>query len=177
MADDPGQTSKPGNDPTPVATPGQNMIIPELGEYWPEFYQEIESLAERYRDDGWKVVEVHPGDVVPLAPGEHDRWGLDVVVPDDELATVQDVVTESSPEQLELFRSTRGELVFQLIVAKDPDEQCVVLIPTYYAESYIAALRAAAFDRGVVHIHLRPLRQSPVITFSHDEPAVFFPGG
>lgn len=175
MVDESGQTSKPGNDPTGVATPGQKMIIPEIEEHWPEFQQEIDSMAHEYRDDGWEVVEVHPGDVVPIAPGDHDRWGIDVVVPNDELATVQNVVTESTPDQLELFRSTRGELVFQLVVAKDPDDHCLVLIPTYYSESNIEPIRAAAFDRGIVQIHLRPLKQSPVITFSHEEPAVFFP--
>lgn len=172
MAQEPGS---PSDQEDGVITPGQAAVIPELAEYWPEFQAEIDSVAEEYRTDGWTVVEVHPGDVVPLEPGEHDRWGLDIVVPDDELTAVRDAVADSTTTELELLRSTRGELVFQLVVAKDPDDHCLVLIPTYYSESNIAPLRAAAFDRGIVQIHLRPLKQSPVITFSHEEPAMFFP--
>lgn len=172
MADESGLPSDSSHD---VTSPGQAAIIPELSEYWPAFQEEIASLAEEYRSDGWEVVELHPGDIVPLAPGEHDRWGLDVVVPDDELGDVEDLVVDSAPEEFELFRSTQGEVVFQLIAAKAPEPKQLILVPTYYRRSDIGPTRAAAFDRGEIPIHLRPLRQSPVITFTHEDPDVFFP--
>lgn len=174
MEDKTDQSAEPEDDSSSVITPGEESVIPELGGYWGEFQREIESLADQHRDEGWEVLEVHPGDVHPIGPSDPERWGLDVVVPDDELSAVEKFVSDSAPTQFELFRSDGNGIVFQLVVAKDLDDKRVILIPTYYRESDVMTLRSAAIDQGVIPIRLRPLTQTPVITFSYEDPALFF---
>jgi hypothetical protein len=176
MSDD----SEPAGDtdremPDGPPTTGQRTVIPGLTEYWKDLAAEVAAVAAEYRDEGWEVLETHPGDVAPLPPGEHDRWGLDVVVPGDELASVQELIDDAPVDELDVFRTVQGEVVLLLIAAKATAAERAILVPVYYRESDAAPVRAAARERGIVHVHLRPLTQEPIVTFSHEQPELFFP--
>ncbi len=163
MADDPDD---------PLARQGAD---PAVLDAWPAMQEDVDALAAEFRDRGWDVIEIHPGDVVSLAPGEHDRWGLDVLTPDDELEAVAAAVEEAAFDELDVYRRVEGSYVFVLVVARDAPTERAILIPAYFRRDAAAPLRGYARERGEIHVHLRPLTRTPVITFSHDEPALFFP--
>lgn len=168
----PDRTDTP--DPSdPLAGQGAD---PAVIDTWTELQADIDAIASEYHDDGWETTEIHPGDVAVIEPGEMDRWGIDVLVPDDELETVRQAAETGAFDELEVYRTTEGEVVFLLIVARDEPTEHAILIPAYYHLPGGATLRTHATERGVIHVHLRPLTQNPIITFSHHEPELFFPG-
>jgi hypothetical protein len=176
MSDDSEPPGEPDQDiPDGPPTTGQQTVIPGLAEHWADLTAEVASIAAEYREEGWEVLEIHPGDVAPLSPGELERWGLDIVVPGNELESVQELINHAPVDELDVFRTVQGEVVLLLIAAKAPAAERVVLIPAYYREGDAVGIRAAARERGTIHVHLRPLTQKPVITFSHEQPELFFP--
>lgn len=50
---------------------------------WNTVVEDAAATTDEYRDVGWEVVEIYPGNIA-LMSGEHenvDRYGLDLVVP------------------------------------------------------------------------------------------------
>lgn len=93
-------------------------------ESWEVFVDDVAVTADEYRESGWEVLELHPGDVMPQ-PGPHDesspaagdgaedavervddpasdpasdpdvdRLGFDVVVPGDEFARLESLLED-----------------------------------------------------------------------------------
>ncbi len=167
-------------------------------EQWEAFVDDVEATADQYRDEGWSVLELHPGDVTPQ-PGSHDRRfdgstgggegrderqtdesdlervGFDVLVPDDEFENLEDLVDAGfEVTRYELYRGDGDASAFALVVELDESTQQAVLVPLYYQPSDVATLSRLADERGELETHVRPLSRRRVIAFSHREPETFF---
>lgn len=60
--------------------------------HWETLTAEAEAIAEEFEEDGWETLVVHPGSVT--AVHEHDRCGLDVVIPGNEYEPLAALVEE-----------------------------------------------------------------------------------
>ncbi len=146
--------------------------------FWDEVITDMEATAAEYRDNGWDVIEVHPGDVTPLPP-DHERFGLDILVPDDEFDTVSEAVeTEgTSFDSFEVFRASTGGTVFLVVAVEDKNSGQVVLVPAFYAVREASDTLAGVRERDELPINLRPLSVDEVVTFEPADPGPLLPPG
>jgi len=56
-----------------------------IREHWDDLVDDVAATAEGLREEGWDVLELHPGDVTVVTGA---RSGFDVLVPDDEFETL-----------------------------------------------------------------------------------------
>jgi hypothetical protein len=147
-------------------------------ERWDQVADDMEATAAEYRDEGWDVAEIHPGDVTVIEPGvADDRWGLDVLVADDEFGTVEQwVLTEDgSFDSCEVFHAEADGVVFAVVAMRDADAGRAILFPIYYDPAEATDTFRRAREEGAMHTHLRTLQADPVVTFKQSDPSLFVP--
>ncbi|NHN48338.1 hypothetical protein G9464_12120 [Halostella sp. JP-L12] len=145
-------------------------------EFWDEVVDDMEATAEEYRENGWNPIELHPGDVTALPP-DHERFGLDVLVPDDEYETVREAVEaeKAAFDDVEVFRAATAGTVFLVVAVRDEATGRVVLVPAFYGVREAQETIDGARERGSLPVHLRTLSNEEVVTFEPDDPTPLFP--
>jgi hypothetical protein len=139
--------------------------------HWEAVVADMETTAEGYREAGWEVLELHPGDVTV----DEEENGLDVLVPGDEFEALEEIAAEATFDSYEVYRAAESGLVFALVVLEDADGERAVCCPTYYERTDIEGVRERIGD-GVLYTHVRPLADDRRVTFSYEEPELFVPG-
>lgn len=153
--------------------PGTHL---RAAEFWDEMVSDMEVTAEEYESEGWETLQLHPGDVTPLVPDSDDqRFGLDVLVPDDEFAEVEELLAgDVAFDSYEAFRAMADGLVLFVVAMEDRDAEVAVLYPAYYDVQNAQAMLKAAQSAGEMHTYVRTLTNEQ-IEFTHEEPANFGP--
>lgn len=158
--------------------PEQDNPFPRVVDRWERVIEDMHATAEEYRDAGWTAVAVHPGDVTVVDPADIDpdsgydlEAGLDVIVPGDEYDALRELVADRTFAEYELLRAVANEVVFAVVVLEADADDAAVLVPTYYDLAEFTDLRE--YDR--LHTQVRGLGDGPVVTFTHEDPAPFFP--
>ncbi|MDS0300017.1 hypothetical protein NDI76_14820 [Halogeometricum sp. S1BR25-6] len=127
--------------------------------FWDAVVDEMEVTAAAYRDAGWAVTELHPGEVRPvpayLDTGGTDRTGLDVLVPAEEFETVQRLVEARSFDAHDASRVADGETVFAVVVMRDGSAAEAVAVPVYYASAAAAPMLERVDAHGELHLSVR----------------------
>ena len=152
------------------------MVSRVLG-VWDDVLQDMEATAEEYRDEGWDVLEIHPGDVASPDGKQGGRWGIDVLVPDDEFEELEHLIEvgEFSFDDSEVYRATASGLVLLVVAVLDHDAEVAIVFPTYYDVNQGRSMLERAMEAGEMRTHLRPLDLENVVTFTHDDPSLFMP--
>lgn len=153
---------------------------PTLADHWEAVVGDMEATAGEYRDRGWDVVAVHSGDVATLdGSGPSERWGLDVLAPDDEFDEVERLVDEEGRAfgACEVFRAEAGGVVYLVVALLDEDGEVAVVFPAYYdpARPEAEGMLARAREAGEMRTHVRPLDERLVVTFTQGDPELFAP--
>ncbi|QZX98217.1 DUF7529 family protein [Halobaculum rubrum] len=159
-------------------------------EFWDDVMADMEATAEEYREAGWNVLELHPGDVTPLpnvstdGTGiEVDRTGFDVLLPGDEFAAAQELVeglevtdeTSAAFDEYDAYRARQSDVVFLVVVMKAETAGEAVAFPLYYAEEQAEPMLERADAAGELRAYLRPLDDSERVVFSLSDPETLFP--
>lgn len=163
------------DDPAAVAEQTKQVLA-----HWDAVIADMEATAEEYRERGWDVVAVHPGDVVAIdGSGDVDRWGLDVLAPDDEFDEVERVVADEGEafDACEVFKAQPGGMVYLVVAMLDEAGEAAVVFPAYYdpADRSVREMLARARQTGEMRTHVRPLDERLVVTFTQGDPALFEP--
>lgn len=145
---------------------GSGGIPEELTDSWLAFVDDLEATAEEYREQGYEVVEIHAGDVVPLA----DRVALDVLAPGSEFAALQKLVDEFDPDEFTVYKAEQGETTFAVIVAEDSDRRAVVCTSVFFHYSVARQFLENATEAGFFQVQIRPLSDDEHVVFRIDEP-------
>lgn len=144
---------------------------------WERTLSEMETMAENLREEGVRAVTVAAGDTTPKAPeaGESDRFGLVVVVGDDDADAVERLLEDGALPEYDLFRRTMNRRVFFVVLLSDPEGERALLVAGQYRLADATGLAKAAREAGETYTHLQRLDGSDVTTFRHEEPEKFFP--
>ena len=148
----------------------------KLVDHWDDMLADMEATATEYRDRGWDVLELHPGDVTALGPTEErDSFGLDVLVPGNEFDELEALVADGATfDSYQVFRGEGSGLVLLLIVMEDETDELAVVFPAYFSPAESSDMREAALSTGKMYSHVRPLDKREIVTFTHDDPSLFF---
>lgn len=140
--------------------------------YWEEVMEDMEITAAEYREAGWDVVELHPGDVAVL---DEEQYGFDVLVPDDEFDQLEAAVSNATLNDTEIYRAEQDGFIFVLAVIFDGDNEIAVCCPLYYSSENTIELREQVEQTNQLDTIIRTLSNERAITISHDDPVSFFP--
>ena len=146
---------------------------PAVEERWGELLEDAETTAAEYDADGYETRLVHPGDVTPVT-GE--PYGLDVLAPGDEFEALEALVERATFDTSHVYYADEGGTRFFLIVVEGAadDEDVAVVVPAFLAIDRTAQLARQATDEGMMYTHVRPLSDDSRVTFTHDDPSLFF---
>lgn len=167
-------------DDGPVTPPEPGAVAPDteaVQHRWEQVMADMEATADDYRERGWTVLELHPGDVAALGPDQADRWGLDLLLPDDEFGELETWVAGGADrfDTCEVLRGSSGGLLFLVVAMLDDGAERAVLFPAYYDVARAEDMLEAAETADELPAHLRPLTNEPVVTFTIDDPELAFP--
>jgi hypothetical protein len=169
-------------DETDPATQDPREAHPLSGvlAFWEAVTDDMEATAEEYREAGWDVLTLHPGDVTALpatyADGtEGDEFGLDVLVPGDEFRELESLVAEAAFDSYEAYRALQNDTVFLVVVMQAESAGQAVVFPVYYATSEADRMIELAREAGEMHTFVRPLSNDRRVEFTQRDPASLLP--
>jgi len=147
--------------------------------HWEAVIEDMATTAEEYREAGWKVLSLHPGDVAPVS-GERSTIegnGIELIVPGEDARRVRESVTapDAAFDSCSVYRAVVEGIVFLVVAVEDPRREAVVLFPAYYDndDPDTRDVFETAVRNGRIHTHVRDLSGETVSTFTHDEPELF----
>lgn len=144
---------------------------PAVADRWDDVLADARATAAEYREDGWDVLELHPGDVTPLTD---DPVGFDVLVPDNEYADLRTTVDGVDFDRTSVYRAEDGGVRFYVTVPEAAETGQAVVVPTFLVLDDLPALRQCAEEAGTMYTHVRTLAADERVTFRHDDPDPFF---
>lgn len=161
------------NGPDPTAEPDN-----ELGDglpYWQQAIEDMEATAEEYGDRGWQAIPIHPGDVAVFSE-ELDRTGIELLPPDDEFDELAAAFDDAGGfESAQVLRAETEGSVYVVVVLEDESTETAVLLPAYYSPAEHEDFVDMIQTEGEVRIHVRPLDERRVLTFTNQDPDLFLP--
>ena len=145
---------------------------PAVGERWQALLEDAETTAAEYAADGYETLVVHPGDVAPVT-GE--PYGLDVVAPGEEFESLEALVERATFDTSHVYRAEAGSTRFLVVVVEGTTDEggVAVVVPAFLADEP-PELAERATDEGVMYTHVRPPSDDSRVTFTHDDPSLFF---
>lgn len=160
-------------DPDPAGEP-DNPAASAMP-YWERVLEDMEATAAEYRDRGWQVVEIHPGDVAVFSE-DAGRTGLELLAAGNEFEELAEAFDAADGfESAQVLRATTEGSVFVVVVLEDDASETAALLPAYYSpgehENFVEMIQT----EGEVRIHVRPLDEHRVLTFTNEEPDLFLP--
>lgn len=160
-----------GDDP-PAGAPafGGMGTGTAIREHWDDLVADMAATAAEFRNAGWEVLELHPGDVTVVT--ESNR-GFDVLVPDDEFEQLREWVNRDEFPDHDVYTAEAG-ITFLLLVAKDESAERAVCCPLYYDEDDGKLLSRIATEDGELWTHVRRLSEE-FVHLRHDDPEPFLP--
>lgn len=157
----------------PSAEP--DTSVKEAMPNWDRLMTDMTEMARDYEDDGWTALTVHPGDIAAF-PGEAGRRGLELLAPDNEFDPIAEAFDATEGfDSAAVYRAVESGMVYLLIVLEAPDTETVLLLPAYYSHGNDTAFVDMLETADTVPVHVRPLDERRILTFSHDEPDLFLP--
>jgi hypothetical protein len=146
---------------------------PTVEERWRELLADAETTAAEYAADGFEPFLLHPGDVTPVTG---DPYGLDVLAPGDQVEPLRDLVRRGTFDTSHVYATENcGTRVFLIVVEGDADGGAVaVVVPAFLVIDRTPQLARQATDEGVMYTHVRPPSDDRRVTFSHEDPSLFF---
>ena len=159
---------------TPPAT-DPDRPLDRVADHWEAVVEDMEATADRYREAGADVVELHPGDVV----ARPDVGGFDVLVPDAEFEALRDLVADTQLPETEVFRAEAADVAFFVAMLATADGSAAVCCPLYYhtTDEDVATVRRQSEEAGALRTLVRPLENDQAVVLQFDDPDLFFEGG
>lgn len=146
---------------------------PAISEHWQELIDDADATAAEYEENGYETCTVHPGDVTPITG---DPFGIDVLAPGNEFEAIQTIAAEAHFHSYHVYHMEKSGVRFLVLVVEGTrnGDDVAVLIPLYLVLDEIAELEQQAKDDGVIYTHVRPLSDDTRVSFTHEDPELFF---
>ena len=180
LADRNGSVDDPNRSPERGRKSAESHPRSDARAFWDAVVDEAEATAAAYRDAGWGVTELHPGEVRPVPAyvdtGRTDRAGLDVLVPAEEFEAVERLMEVGSFDAHDASRVADGETVFAVVVVRDESTAEAVAVPVYYATAAAAPMLERVGECGEMRLSVRPPSADRRAEFSLEGPESLLSG-
>ncbi|WP_135823584.1 DUF7529 family protein [Halorussus ruber] len=144
---------------------------------WQRTLDDMESMAEEMREEGWDVVTVAAGHTAPTNPdsGETDRWGFVHVIPDNKAEPFSEAVETGKFPEYRVFRNEMQGRIFMLTQLLDPETGTAILLAGNFETRHAPGLVKTALKEDMMYTHVQKLDQTHLGSFRHDDVEKFFP--
>ena len=151
----------------------KNETMVRLMGVWEDVRRDLEATVEEYREAGWTVVDLAPGDVTLTTD---DQYDIDVLVPDNEFEDVLEAIEEGDyrPTETDRFSTVANGLVIHLLVVKDTRNRIAITFPIYFNERPEDRVVRIEDETEPATIGLRNLNKDFVLTIEYDSFGEFF---
>jgi hypothetical protein len=143
-----------------------------------ELLADVEAVAGDHRDAGRETVVVPPLDVGVLADV---TFGLEVLTPPERFADLAGVVDAATLHTSHVYRTDADDarllIVLQEGTLPATDDAAAADLSMFVPAVLplpADALAARAREAGVMYTHVRPPADDGRVTFTHEDPSLFF---
>jgi len=145
---------------------------PAVEARWRELLEDAETVAAEYAADGHETLVVRPGEVAPVTG---DPYGLDVVAPGEEFDRLEALVERATFDTSHVYRTEAESTRFLVVAVEGTTDggDVAVVVPAFLADGS-TELAERATDEDVMYTHVRPPSDDSRVTFTHDDPSLFF---
>ncbi|MFB6218824.1 MAG: hypothetical protein ABEH77_06545 [Halobacteriaceae archaeon] len=154
-----------------MSDPRESPHLDAPVEHWEAVVEDMAATAEEYEAEGWRTLQLHPGDV---RVREAEPPGFEVLAPDSEYDRLAAFLNEGVAfDDYRVFAATDGGLAFLVVAAEDGAADTAVLFPLYYdPDGPAAAMFEAANERGALVSRVRRL-SGEYVDLEHTDPGLF----
>jgi len=140
---------------------------------WDEVLEDMEYTAEEYRDNGWSVIDLAPGDVTLTTSSEYD---IDVLIPDNEFEEVLEILDRDGfqPTETDKYSAVANGLIIHQLVLKDPESKMAITFPIYFNEKPADRVVKVDDTTEPVSIGIRNLAMDFVLKVQYESYQQFF---
>lgn len=143
---------------------------------WKRTVEDMRSLAEGRREDGWEVVDVPAVHTDAVGRGQDDeRFGLVHVIADNHADDVRDAFERGDFVRFEAYRNETAGEVFLVTELLDPERSLALLIASAYDRRRVGPMVRSATNAGVCYTHAKTLDGTPLGRVRHEEWAPLVP--
>ncbi len=144
---------------------------------WARLLEEMERIATAAED--WETLTIPAGDAGAVGPGSRlaDRHGFAYVIPGEEADRFAKLFDRGQFPETELYRRVTPPALYLLTVFKDPAAGTAIFLAGVLdrTEDGFAGCREAAEAAGQMYSHLFRVDGTHLGSFTHADPAPFFP--
>lgn len=138
---------------------------------WEQTLEDMDSIAEDRRDDGWEVLAVMAihTDTVSIDMNDHDDFGLMHVLPDAQAAEFAEVYDPDEFTEYLAYGSLIEGFMYAVTEFIDPDEKRSILVASQYDLKRARGLFESVEKEGVLYSHMKKVDGTYVGSFEHEE--------
>ena len=141
-------------------------------EGWRMTNEDMESIAEERREEGWDVVSmpaVHTSPVSRDMGDDPERFGLVHIIPDNYAEEFREAYERGEFPEYLAYRNEVENSAFLVTEFIDPDSETVILIAGRYDLRHAEGMVRSAIDEGELYTHARTLDGTRLGSFRHEE--------
>ncbi|PSP99202.1 hypothetical protein BRC89_05300 [Halobacteriales archaeon QS_4_70_19] len=141
------------------------------GTHWKQLVLEMEESASRHGKSGWDTLTLHP-----TASGVVDdpESGIGVVVDREEFEGLDALVSRRQVNEYEVLRADLPDEIQVLVILYTADAEAAVFLPAAVDADRLDDLREQVDEK--LFTHVTPEDDDETVSFTHDDPSLFFPG-
>jgi hypothetical protein len=140
-------------------------------EHWKQLVVEMEQSATEHRNAGWETVVCHPAASGVVDDGEP---GFGVVVSREEFDALDRAASSHEVDEYEVLRADLPGEIHLLVILYTADGDVALFVPAALEADRLDGLRAVV--DGTFYSHVTPPEDDATVSFTHDDPSLFFPG-
>ncbi|MFC7071943.1 hypothetical protein ACFQJ7_03515 [Halovenus rubra] len=143
---------------------------------WQAVLEEMEVLATDRKNDGWEthtVIAAHT-DAVSKDMGQHDRFGLHHIVPNNHADVISDIYDESEFSEFLAYGKPIESFVFLVTEFIDPDRQRSIFVACSYDPTRGKGMVENGEEYGCLNTYFKTIDGTILGKFTHErwEPLV-----
>lgn len=126
---------------------------------WGRTLDEMQSLAEDRRSDGWEAVTVVAAhtDTVSRDMGDHERFGLVHIIPNNHAERFQSIYDEDVFTDYLIYANEVDSFMYVVLELIDPDDERSIFLASRYDLVMSRGMVESAHDEGVLYSHVKTI--------------------
>lgn len=155
-------------DPKVARIMDQGDVHPEA---WSRTLDEMDLIAEDRAEDGWEVTTVMAAhtDAVSKDMGDHDRFGLMHIIPNNHVDEFLEAYEEGAYTDYLFYTNEVESFMYAVIELLDPDQERSILIACRYDLVLSGGMPESAAEEGVLYSHIKKIDGTILASIPYEE--------
>jgi hypothetical protein len=158
-------------------------VIDDTGAHqsaWSQTLEDMESIAEARREEGWDAVTLTTANTGPISRGDNDnpdRFGLVTVLPDNYAEEFEEMYESHDLDQYQVYSNMVEGFMYIVLEVLDAEEQTSLFLALRYDLVLAEGMINSALDEGTLYTHVNTIDGTELGTFEHQDYEALLPSG